>query len=144
MNFRELIRIILSNLSRMKFRVALTAAGVLIGTFAVILLVSVGSGLQAIVNSSFGSVGELTQVQVYNFSFDGAATDTEPITRKVLNEWRGLNGVTAVTPVVDIQAGSEFVLNRYVVSGRTLGLDRTQVEKLGYEMVEGSGKLNNG
>ena len=144
MNFRELIRIIFSNLGRMKFRVALTAAGVLIGTFAVILLVSVGNGLQELATASLGSVGELTQLEVYNFSFEGNDSDTEPITKRKLDEWRSLDGVSAVTPLVNLQVQGEFVLNRYFLDGRTVGIDRTQIEKLGYDMAQGNGNLANG
>ena len=144
MNFRELTRIIFSNLGRMKFRVAMTAAGVLIGTFAVILLVSVGAGLQDTVTASFGSVGELTQIQVYNFNFGNEPTEIEPITKKTLDEWRDLNGVTAVTPLIDLQAQGEFVINRYSINGRIIGIDRTQIQALKYDLAEGSGNLTNG
>ncbi len=145
MNFRELTRIVFSNLGRMKFRVAMTAAGVLIGTFAVILLVSVGSGLQDTVTSSFGSVGELTQIQVYNFNFGGeTSSEIEPITERVLDEWRGLSGVKAVTPLADLQAQADFRINRYTVNGRVVGIDRTQIEDLEYDFEQGNGKLNNG
>ncbi len=146
MNFRELTRIIFSNLARMKFRVAMTAAGVLIGTFAVILLVSVGAGLQDTVTASFGSIGQLTQIQVYNFNFDNESTEVEPITKKTLDEWRNLNGVTAVTPQIDLQAQGKFVVNRYSINGRrsNLGIDPTQIEALKYDLAEGNGNLTNG
>ena len=42
MTIRDLLRLVLSNLKRMKARVAMTAIGVIIGTAAVIVLVSVG------------------------------------------------------------------------------------------------------
>jgi len=46
MTTRDLLRLVLSNLRRMKARVAMTAIGVVIGTAAVVVLVSLAAGLQ--------------------------------------------------------------------------------------------------
>ena len=46
MKFLDLIRLIFGNLGRRKARVALTAIGVVIGTAAVVILVSLAVGLQ--------------------------------------------------------------------------------------------------
>ncbi|MBK8432399.1 MAG: ABC transporter permease [Chloroflexi bacterium] len=44
---------------------ALTAVGVIIGTAAVILLVSLGAGLQQNAAEQLGGIGDLTLIQVY-------------------------------------------------------------------------------
>ncbi|MCB9136298.1 MAG: ABC transporter permease, partial [Anaerolineales bacterium] len=49
---------------RRKGRVALTAIGVVIGTSAVVVLVSLGLGLQENANSQLYGIGDLTQIQV--------------------------------------------------------------------------------
>jgi len=46
LSFRDLFHLVISNLLRMKARVAMTATGVVIGTAAVIVLVSLAAGLQ--------------------------------------------------------------------------------------------------
>jgi putative ABC transport system permease protein len=46
MRFFELVSLIMENLGRRKARVALTAIGVVIGTAAVVVLVSLAIGLQ--------------------------------------------------------------------------------------------------
>ncbi|MBI3162515.1 MAG: ABC transporter permease, partial [Chloroflexi bacterium] len=46
MKFLDLLRLIIGNLGRRKGRVALTAIGVVIGTAAVVILVSLAIGLQ--------------------------------------------------------------------------------------------------
>ena len=64
MKFLDLVRLILGNLSRRKARVALTAIGVVIGTAAVVILVSLAIGLQKNANEQLYGIGDLTQIQV--------------------------------------------------------------------------------
>src|SRR5512145_1821068 len=61
----DLLRLIFGNLSRRKARVALTAIGVVIGTAAVVILVSLAIGLQRNANEQLYGIGDLTQIQVY-------------------------------------------------------------------------------
>lgn len=65
MRFWDLLRLILSNLSRRKARVALTAIGVVIGTSAVVILVSLAIGLRQSANQQLYGIGDLSQIQVY-------------------------------------------------------------------------------
>jgi len=64
MKFFDLIRLVLGNLNRRKGRVALTAIGVVIGTAAVVVLVSLAIGLQRNANEQLYGIGDLTQIQV--------------------------------------------------------------------------------
>ena len=64
MKVLDLIRLILGNLSRRKARVGLTAIGVVIGTAAVVILVSLAIGLQRNANEQLYGIGDLTQIQV--------------------------------------------------------------------------------
>jgi hypothetical protein len=58
---RDLLGLVWSNLLRRKARVAMTAVGVVIGTAAVIVLISLGSGLQHSYAESLSSMGDLTR-----------------------------------------------------------------------------------
>src|SRR5512143_455164 len=60
----DLLRLIFGNLGRRKARVALTAIGVVIGTAAVVILVSLAIGLQRNANQQLYGIGDLTQIQV--------------------------------------------------------------------------------
>ena len=64
MKFVDLLRLVLGNLSRRKARVALTAIGVVIGTAAVVILVSLAIGLQRSASEQLYGIGDLTQIQV--------------------------------------------------------------------------------
>ena len=62
--FRDLTFLVVSNLRRMKLRLALTALGVVIGTSAIVLMVSLGVGLQRSVIASLGDLGAATHITV--------------------------------------------------------------------------------
>lgn len=64
MKLIDLIRLIVGNLGRRKARVGLTAIGVVIGTAAVVILVSLAIGLQKNANEQLYGIGDLTQIQV--------------------------------------------------------------------------------
>src|SRR5512134_2741211 len=113
----DLIRLILGNLSRRKARVALTAIGVVIGTAAVVILVSLAIGLQRNANEQLYGIGDLTQIQVmpaYDMEGGGGMVvqvsgpgggpvpgQPQParlLTNSALDEIRALPGVASVIP----------------------------------------------
>jgi hypothetical protein len=79
--------LIIDNLARRKARVALTAVGVIIGTASVILLVSLGIGLQRDATERLGGGSNLTLIQVWpNWEGppnpDGSITPVEAADRR--------------------------------------------------------------
>ena len=119
MKFFDLLALIIGNLARRKGRVALTAIGVIIGTTAVVLLVSLGVGLQKNAESQLGGIGDLTRIVVYpGFTEGGGGVvieavpgggmpeQTAPLNDAALATIAALPGVTAVIPQDYFQAGA--------------------------------------
>ncbi|HNB53542.1 MAG TPA: ABC transporter permease [Anaerolineales bacterium] len=109
MRLFDLIALVFDNLGRRKGRVALTAIGVVIGTSAVVVLVSLGIGLQENANSQLYGIGDLTQIQVspgYNEGpvavngpgGGGGEPSFTPITDQSLADFAALPGVERVIP----------------------------------------------
>ncbi len=153
MSFRDLLVMVWENLGRMKARVAMTAIGVLIGTTAVVVLVSLAAGLQRSVTGELGSIGDLTQIRLMPGSFVQAfgapspaqARDVTVINDRLLAEIRGLPGVVAVTPQQRLMGGATIELNRLVAGIYSLiGIDPAVVERMGWEMASGSAHLGTG
>ena len=113
----DLLRLIFGNLSRRKARVALTAIGVVIGTSAVVILVSLAIGLQRNANEQLYGIGDLSQIQVSpTYGGEGMFIErpiggggggggdggsfNEPrlLTPAALDELRALPGVESVIP----------------------------------------------
>jgi len=69
LSFRDLLYLVFGNLARMKARVAMTAIGVVIGTAAVVVLVSLAAGLQHSFAENLGSIGDLTRITVLAGSY---------------------------------------------------------------------------
>src|SRR6266498_4089463 len=112
MKLLDLVRLIFGNLSRRKARVALTAIGVVIGTAAVVILVSLAIGLQKNANEQLYGIGDLKQIQVSpTYGGDvkimggggGGPVPSQPqqqalLTNFALSDLRAIPGVDLVIP----------------------------------------------
>ncbi len=149
MSFRDLLHLVISNLRRMKARVAMTAIGVIIGTAAVVVLISLGAGLQRSATESLGSVGELTSITVYSptyiRSFGGPPSGgpgEAVLNDRTMAEFADLPGVVAVTPWESLMGGGMLRLNRLTGHAQqVVGIDPNQVEKLEFPLTSGTGRL---
>jgi putative ABC transport system permease protein len=149
MNTRDLLRLVWGNLRRMKARVAMTATGVVIGTAAVVVLVSLAAGLQHSITEDLGSIAELTQITVISRSFigpfggatSGRADEEAVLNDRTLAEFRDLPGVVAVTPREPLMGNSMLRLNRLVGSAQVVGLDPTQVGRLEFPIKSGTERI---
>lgn len=65
MNFADLVRTVLLNLKRMRFRVLLTVLGVVIGTVSVVLMIAIGAGMQRSITGQLDAFGSATMLTVY-------------------------------------------------------------------------------
>jgi len=118
---RDLLRLVLSNLRRMKARVAMTAIGVIIGTAAVIILVSLGAGLQKQATANLYNMGGLDELMVRIGYMEapaatggsaGQAASPPVLDAAKIEEIRGMEGVIAATPLLDIYMQGPLRLNR--------------------------------
>ena len=131
MKWRDVAKLVLSNLQRMRGRVIMTAAGVVIGTAAVLVLVSLGAGLQRQTHESLMSGGGLTELRVYApVNFQDVAgmgpngglgpmpeqSGDEPRFRvvddRMLDAFRALPGVESVTVSEPLMAQAELSYER--------------------------------
>lgn len=147
---RDLLSLVWSNLLRRKARVAMTAIGVVIGTAAVIVLISLASGLQRSATRDLGSIGDLTEITVHPSALirnlGGGSPASRPgeeavLDERALGEFRELPGVVAVTPRQPLQGGATLRLNRLEANSQIVGIDPTQVDKLGFELESGTDRL---
>ena len=154
----DLLRLIFGNLSRRKARVALTAIGVVIGTAAVVILVSLGIGLQKNANEQLYGIGDLTQIQVmpmyggevmYMGGGGGGPAMTEPEQTSVLNNFaledlRAIPGVEAVIPRDYLMAGGLFKYQKLEAGVNIIAIDPKDLASLKLEATQGDATLNRG
>ena len=69
MRFPDLLIMSMNNLRRRKLRTVLTVLGVIIGTAAIVVMVSLGIGLNEMTMEQIASWGSLTTIQVSSQNF---------------------------------------------------------------------------
>lgn len=137
MTTRDLLRLVLSNLKRMKARVAMTAIGVIIGTAAVVVLMSLGAGLQKMATESLYGMGGLDELMIYNNSYWGEAKPTGGgdqenivLNDEAIDQIRAMEGVLAVTPFQDVMMQGPLRLDRQDGWGQVYGVEMEDFGKI--------------
>lgn len=130
----------LSNLFRRKLRSALTMAGVVIGTAAIIVTMSLGYGAeqtQMEMLQSYSNLRLLTVSPYYSrYDYDGESDGTNrrltKITDSVIRQLRKMDGVTAVTPVAQIYGSINFNLEtgKYKTYANLMAVDPKDFAKI--------------
>jgi len=158
LKFLDLFRLIVSNLNRRKGRVALTAIGVVIGTAAVVILVSLAIGLQRNANEQLYGIGDLTQIQVspsyggevyYMAGGGGGGGVSEPqeqklLTNSALEELRAIPGVESVIPRDYLMAGMYIKYKRLEGGANIIGIGTDELADLRLKASQGSLTLERG
>jgi putative ABC transport system permease protein len=162
MKVLDLVRLILGNLSRRKARVALTAIGVVIGTAAVVILVSLAIGLQKNANEQLYGIGDLTQIQVmpaYEMMEGGGGMvvqvggpggkggQPQParlLTNSALDEFRAIPGVESVIPREYLMTGVLIKYQKMEGGSGIIGVDAPDLASLRLEATEGGTELGRG
>jgi putative ABC transport system permease protein len=145
MNFHDLVRLVLSNLNRMRGRVAMTSMGVVIGTAAIVVLLSLATGLRRSTVENVQQFGGVNQITVFTSArFGGSTSEEEALTPKVLDELAQIDGVVAVTPSERFSGQSTLKYNRLEGFADITGIDPSVVPYMGFEMAQGTDQLNHG
>ena len=163
MKFLDLLRLITGNLNRRKARVALTAIGVVIGTAAVVILVSLAIGLQKNANEQLYGIGDLTLIQVSpsygeggmmmgggGFAMGGGGgggggqSDLPKLTNSALDDIRAIPGVVAVIPQEYFYSMMVMKYQRLEGNSSLRGVDTPDLSLLGLEAQQGSTEVKRG
>lgn len=153
MRTRDLLYLVFSNLKRMKVRAGMTASGVLIGTVAVILLISLGLGLQRNFAAGLGQMGDLTFLPVRlpmgneilpGGGFVPGADPSIVLKEQTLETFRQIAGVSSVTPQQYTMASSNIHYKNAEVSVQVFGIDPEQVERLKFPIEKGEAIIGSG
>ena len=104
MRFLDLLTMSINNLRRRKVRTALTVLGVVIGTASVVVMVSLGIGLNALMMEMYSSYGSMTAIEIYNNGNNGNnGTSDNPLylTDDTVKEFLRIPHVTSASPVLE-------------------------------------------
>ncbi len=136
MNNRDIIELCAGNLLRRRTRTILAIIGVVVGTCAIVVMLSIGFGLSANYQEQIESYGNLHTVQVYSYGrgMDSSGKTTE-LDDKTIASIEAIPGVTSVTPVIEQYL--TLAIGRMVCNTSVYGIRPETMEKFGFEVAEG-------
>lgn len=141
MNSSDLIRMGIKNLWRRKLRTFLTVLGVIIGTASIVVMLSLGFGMQEAYTGQIAQMGSLTTINVhknyddFNQSSPGGRPKTVELDDKAVAEFKQIPGVVAATPIV--QAYGTIINGRYISETPIKGIDPEAMELFEFNIKEG-------
>ncbi|NBK91590.1 ABC transporter permease [bacterium 1XD21-13] len=154
MSVKDLLKMSLSSLWRRKLRTILTVLGVVIGTASIVVMISLGLGLNKVSMEQIEQYGGLTTINVYSndggygyygggvaVSVDGSDSDSdsqEPvrIDDAAIEQFKHMEHVEVASPIL-----STWVLLRQGVwesSASIRGMSHEALEKMDIDIKEGS------
>ena len=139
MRTSDILRLCLDNLKRRKGRTALTVIGVMIGTFSIVVMVSLGVGMTGIQEAQMESYGDLTKITMNN---RGNGEEKVILNDDTVMQIKKLENVAAVSPTYSsyqmqgmFYAGKKDKYQAHV--NELIGMDVTAIEAFGIDLLEG-------
>jgi len=139
MRISDLLSMCARNLARRKFRTFLTVMGVVIGTSFIVMMISLGIGIEQTQMQILEEWGDLTMITVHNFG----NTET-PLDDAVVAAIQAMPQVQVATPVVNMRLDSGNIMmyagrrNRYeMFAWNVVGLHPQALRPLEYAVTEG-------
>lgn len=142
MNRIDLIRMGLKNLWRRKLRTFLTILGVLIGTSSIIVMLSIGFGMQESYMGMLSRMGDLTTINVYKGygggymdASSGRKSNEVKLNDEAIENFKNIPHVVAATPLVETWG---MILSGKNMAHVTLkGIDPHSMQYFEYKIAEG-------
>jgi ABC-type antimicrobial peptide transport system permease subunit len=132
----DLLSMALRNLFTRKMRTLLTVLGVVIGSTAIIVLTSVGVGVNMSFDAQMNSMQDATTIQIYNYSgYSGQTLGAAVLDDAKIEEIKQIKGVDVVTPYLNSYMYA--LSGRYQASFQVIGMDLSTMEAFGYRLQEG-------
>ncbi len=143
MKIFDLIGMCLRNLFRRKVRTLLTVTGVVVGTCAIVVMISIGLGLKASQEALLAQMGDLTIIEIYNYGKEGSSSAQAKLNDESIAAISAMEGVVTATPFYQLNSMSLQVYagknDRYVLPFYNLvGVYPEALPLLGYELLEGT------
>lgn len=134
----DVLLLALRNCLRRKVRSILTILGVVIGTTAVVVMLSLGIGMSESFEQQMQWMKSLTIIEVNRYYYDPnnpGPSEPAPLDDKVIEQISQIEGVSAVTPIM--RHSGKLISGNYLAWANLLGMNPEALEALGYEAAQG-------
>ena len=154
MSLNDLISMAVRNLWKRRLRTFLTILGVIIGTASIVVMISIGIGMNENYMKQISEWGSLQVIDVYPpNSNEGMVVSNTPNSKtnnknknvvldaKAIQGFKEISGVIAATPVLNDYM--QLICGKYVADVSFIGIDPSCFDDLGYNISEGRGLSEN-
>ncbi|NLC68448.1 MAG: ABC transporter permease [Clostridiaceae bacterium] len=144
MNSIDITAMAFKNLWRRKVRTVLTILGVVVGTASIVMMLSIGIGMNESFKQQVSMMGSLNLITVNPYYYpeidDGGKVGyVEPqrntLDDKALEKIAQIDGVEAVTPLLYYYL--KFVSGKYVAYGQVVGIYADTMEAFDFKLSQG-------
>jgi ABC-type antimicrobial peptide transport system permease subunit len=147
MNSIDIVRITLKNLLRRKTRTLLTVMGVVIGTASIVIMISIGIGMNEGFKQEISRMGSLNTINVRSpetgmyYGVNGGMEETGGTGKKreldeaAITDFSRINGVESVIPFIETHG--KIMSGKYVGYVQLQGIDAKYMDKLSLKVSEG-------
>lgn len=134
MNSIDLIGMGFTNLLRRKARTFLTVLGVIIGTTSIIIMFSLGIGMNESFKKELEYMGSLNTIEV-NKGYGERGPKEVKLDDKAILKFEKMKNVVAATPIY--RAHGKFFTGRYESYATIIGIDISKIDKFDFKLEEG-------
>ncbi len=143
MKISDLLKMGLRNLFRRKARTALTVVGMVIGTISIVVMISIGIGIDSVYEQAVMTNGSLSLIYVYPTggnsgvwigSSDGGQQKQVQLDDDMLQQIRQIKNVKFVSPVIEKYANP--VSGKYQSWLNIMAVDFSVLQEFGIPMLE--------
>ena len=140
MNFSQSFRLAIKSLMTSKMRALLTMLGIIIGVAAVIIITSLGNGMEVMMNEQFEKLGaNLIQVQIMDYGTSSRSVSPDDMKELVEKYPQYLSGFTPYVSVQGVvrQGGYEFERTSVYGVGQSFLNERGETMSGGQSVTKG-------
>lgn len=140
----DLLAMAWQNLRNRRTRTKLTIAGVVVGTCAIIIMVSIGIGIDKMITSQYEADSTLNKISVYSMgdyaNENGETQQAMPFDDSAVSYFSKIDKVKAVVPTLEISQYAKISRGKYTYSSSVYGIPLKEMEALGYKTEQGDFK----
>lgn len=142
----DLLSMAVQNLKNRRSRTKLTVIGVIIGTCSIVIMVSIGVGINNTITSMF-STSSVAKISVSSPKYFDSSDNNEEKKRSPLDDsaveyLKSIKDVDSVVPIIKLTDGVNVTRGKYTSQNATIiGIDFNDLEKFGVKFKEGE-KIN--
>lgn len=143
MRFFDVVELVWASLWRRKGRTILTTMGVVIGTAAIVTMMSLGIGMQNSLTEQFESMGNAKDITVMppirggSSIFTTTTSATDILDKKTIDKIIKLKNVASITPAFSLSATTEIKVGQYSTGMNIVGYDPKYGKGFDVKMAEG-------